>query len=83
MSHGDYRLAVPPGFDDSDAASQVHPVARLFFAATTDADALGQAQQWVSTHDVRVLDVSWDHWTGEDFTVSLTLYFVFEHDPES
>lgn len=79
----DYRLNVPPGFDDSDADSQVHPIARLMFDARTNAEAFGKAQRWVETHDVRVMDVSWDHWAGEDFTVSLTIYFTFEYGPEA
>lgn len=81
MDRDDYRLNVPPDFDDSDADSQVHPIARLMFVAQTDAEAFGLAQQWLASHDAKVIDVSWQHWTGEEFTVSLTIYFTFEYDP--
>ncbi|MGW0704913.1 hypothetical protein ACWD4G_02870 [Streptomyces sp. NPDC002643] len=35
----DLCLTVPAGFDDSDADSQVHPMARKLFPAATAADA--------------------------------------------
>ena len=78
----DYCLDVPSGFDDSAADSQVHPMARLMFFARTNAKVFQKAQEWVEAHDVRVIDVSWDHYAGEDLAVSLTIYFSFELEPE-
>jgi hypothetical protein len=35
-------LDVPKGFDDRDAESRVHPMARKLFPATTAAEAFGK-----------------------------------------
>ncbi len=78
----DYCLDVPSDFDDSAADSQVHPIARLMFFGQTNAEAFGKVHEWVGSHNVRVIDVSWNHWIGEEFSVSLTLYFSFELEPE-
>ncbi|WP_202971096.1 hypothetical protein [Saccharothrix sp. ALI-22-I] len=34
----DMCVEVPPSFDDSDAESQVHPIARLIFTAPSAAE---------------------------------------------
>lgn len=75
-------LEVPEGFDDSDAESQVHPMARKLFPATTAAGAFGKAQEWVRDHNVRLVDVSWDFLYDEDEPHVLSVYFTFEPDPE-
>ncbi|MEU6882168.1 hypothetical protein [Streptomyces sp. NPDC046712] len=77
-----FRLDVPEGFDDSDAETGVHPVARKLFPATTAADAFKKAHEWVREHKIRVLDVSWDFFHDEDEPNCLTIYFMFELDPE-
>ena len=78
----DLCLDVPEGFDDSDAESQVHPVARKFFPATTAADAFRKAREWVGEHKVFLMDASWDHLHGEDEPYVLSIYFTFELEPE-
>jgi hypothetical protein len=78
----DYLLDVPAGFDDSDADSQVHPIACLLLPGATNADAFAAAQQFVSANDVRVVDVAWNYFYGEPEPHSLTLYFTFERDDE-
>ncbi|MFD4899851.1 hypothetical protein [Streptomyces sp. NPDC056844] len=79
----DLCLEVPEGFDDTDADSQVHPMARKLFFATTAAGAFGKAQEWVGEHNIRLADVSWDHLYDEDEPYMLGIYFTFEPDPES
>ncbi|MEU7853399.1 hypothetical protein [Nonomuraea sp. NPDC049141] len=78
----DLRLDVPADFDDSDADAQVHPMARLLFPARTAAEAFGKAQEWVGAHNVFLVDVSWDHQTGEAEPFVLSIYFVFEDESE-
>lgn len=73
---------VPQDFDDSDAETQVHPIARKLFLATTAADAFRKVQEWLAEQHVRVVDVSWDRLYGEDEPYVLTVYFIFELDPE-
>ncbi|MEV0936639.1 hypothetical protein [Streptomyces phaeochromogenes] len=75
-------LDVPEGFDDSDAESQVHPMARKLFPATTAAEAFGKAQEWVGENQVFLIDVSWDFAYDEDEPYTLSVYFTFELDPE-
>jgi hypothetical protein len=75
-------LDVPEGFDDTDAESQVHPMARKLFPATTAAEAFGKAQEWVAEHQVFLVDVSWDFAHGEDQPYTLSIYFMFELEPE-
>ncbi|GGK64096.1 hypothetical protein Sme01_25980 [Sphaerisporangium melleum] len=75
-------LTVPADFDDADADSQVHPMARLILAGATAADAFGQAQEWVAAHNVFLVDVSWSYETGEDRPFVLSIYFVFEDPSE-
>jgi len=53
-----YCIDVPPGFDDSDEDAQVHPTARRLFSARTTAEVFAKAQQWVSEHNVFLVDVS-------------------------
>ncbi|MFJ9905023.1 hypothetical protein ACIRVK_19350 [Streptomyces sp. NPDC101152] len=75
-------LDVPKGFDDSDAETQVHPVARKLFPAMTAAEAFGKAQEWVREHNVFLTDVSWDFMHDEDLPYLLSIYFSFELEPE-
>ncbi|MFI6765163.1 hypothetical protein [Streptomyces sp. NPDC050355] len=75
-------LDVPEGFDDRDAESQVHPMARKLFPATTAADAFREAHEWVREHKVFLVDVSWDFALDEDEPYTLSIYFTFELDPE-
>ncbi|MFC8664242.1 MULTISPECIES: hypothetical protein [Streptomyces] len=75
-------LDVPEGFDDTDAESQVHPIARKLFPATTAAEAFGKAQEWVGENQVFLLDVSWDFAYDEDEPYTLSIYFTFELEPE-
>ncbi|WP_314178421.1 hypothetical protein [Streptomyces winkii] len=75
-------LDVPEGFDDSDADSQVHPMARKLFTGTTAADTFGKAQEWVGGHDVFLVDVSWDYAYDEDEPYTLSIYFTFELEPD-
>jgi hypothetical protein len=77
----DLCLYVPADFDDSDADARVHPVARLMFRARTNAEACGQAQQWVSAYNVFLLDVSWDYASDEPEPITLSIYFQFDDDP--
>ncbi|MFM9590237.1 hypothetical protein ACKI1J_14155 [Streptomyces scabiei] len=78
----DLCLAVPEGFDDSDAESQVHPMARKLFPATSAAEAFRRASVWVAEHAVFLVDVSWDFLHDEDEPYVLSVYFTFELDPE-
>ncbi|MFJ7047521.1 hypothetical protein ACIQVC_29570 [Streptomyces sp. NPDC101112] len=78
MLNPSYCLDVPKDFDDSEEDSQVHPMARKFFLGTSAAQVFSRAQAWVGEHDVRVIDVSWDHLSGEDEPLCLSVYFVFE-----
>ncbi|MEW2401045.1 hypothetical protein [Streptomyces sp. NPDC046862] len=78
----DLCLDVPEDFDDTDAESQVHPMARKLFSATTAADVFGEAQEWVGEHDVFLVDVSWDYAHDEDQPYTLSIYFTFEQGPE-
>jgi hypothetical protein len=78
----DLCLDVPEGFDDADAESQVHPIARKLFPATTAAEAFGKAQEWVGENQVFLLDVSWDFAYDEDEPYTLSIYFTFELEPE-
>ncbi|MFI1394604.1 hypothetical protein [Streptomyces sp. NPDC020681] len=77
-----FCLDVPEGFDDSDAETGVHPIARKLFPATTAADAFRKAHEWVREQNIRLQDVSWDFFHGEDEPYCLSVYFVFELDPE-
>ncbi|RKN10938.1 hypothetical protein D7319_07305 [Streptomyces radicis] len=76
------RLDVPEGFDDSDAETQVHPMARKLFPAVTAADAFRKAHEWIAAHDVFLVDVSWGFDHDEDEPHVLSIYFTFELDPE-
>ena len=82
MLDPNYSLDVPEGFDDSDAETGVHPIARKLFPAATAADAFGKAQEWLREQDVRLVDVSWNHMDDEDQPYWLSVYFTFELDPE-
>ena len=76
----DLQLAVPADFDDSDADAQVHPIARLMFAGRTNAEAFATAQDWLSAHNVLVVDVSWKILHDEPKPMFLTIYFNFNLD---
>jgi hypothetical protein len=78
----DLCLDVPEGFDDTDAESQVYPVARKMFLSATAAEAFRKAYEWVGEHKVRLIDVSWDMLDDEDEPYALSIYFGFELDPE-
>ncbi|WP_405724406.1 hypothetical protein OG885_00695 [Streptomyces sp. NBC_00028] len=74
-------LMVPHDFDDSDADSQVHPMARKLFFGSAVAEPFEEAAKWVAAHDVRVIDTSWEIApAGEEFSYVLSLYFSFEDD---
>ncbi|MEE1939316.1 hypothetical protein V1L54_07800 [Streptomyces sp. TRM 70361] len=75
-------LDVPEGFDDSDAETQVHPVARKLFHATTAAGVLRKAAEWVEGREVFLVDTSWDFLHDEDEPYWLSVYFGFEQDSE-
>ncbi|MEU6705449.1 hypothetical protein [Streptomyces wuyuanensis] len=77
-----FCLDVPKGFDDSDAETGVHAMARKLFPATTAAEAFKKAHDWVRGQGVRLVDVSWDFFHDEDEPYCLSIYFVFEGDPE-
>ncbi|GAA1016301.1 hypothetical protein Aple_020650 [Acrocarpospora pleiomorpha] len=81
-SNVDFRLEVPHDFDDSDAETQVHPMARKLFPATTAAGAFGKAGQWVEENDVFLVDVSWDFMHDEPEPYVLSIYFTFELNAE-
>ncbi|MFJ7235699.1 hypothetical protein ACIQWB_00935 [Streptomyces olivaceus] len=78
----DLCLEVPEGFDDSDAETGVHPIACKLFPAETAADAFRKVHEWLREQDVRLVDVSWSHLDDEDQPYWLSVYFVFELDPE-
>jgi hypothetical protein len=78
----DYYLQVPADFDDADADSQVHPMARLLFSGKTNAEVFDRARQWVGEHDVVLVDTSWKYMYGEDEPLLLTIYFTFEDEPD-
>jgi hypothetical protein len=75
-------LDVPEGFDDTDAETQVHPMARKLFPATTAAEAFRKAHEWVGQHKVFLVDLSWDFMHDEDEPYTLSIYFMFELEPE-
>ncbi|WP_406724959.1 hypothetical protein WJ438_10255 [Streptomyces sp. GD-15H] len=76
------RLDVPEDFDDSDAETRVHPMARKPFPSTTAAGAFGKAQKWVREHNVFLVDVSWDYAYDEDEPYTLCVYSRLECGPE-
>jgi hypothetical protein len=76
-------LDVPEGFDDSDAETQVHPMARKLFPAATAAEAFRKAHEWVREENVFLVDVSWDYTYDEAEPYTLSIYFTFELDPEA
>ncbi|MBZ6230113.1 hypothetical protein [Streptomyces olivaceus] len=78
----DLCLEVPEGFDDSDAETQVHPIARKMFMARSAAGAFGKVQEWVGENGVFLVDVSWAYLYDEDEPYTLTVYFRFELDDE-
>ena len=78
-----YCIDVPPGFDDSDDDAQVHPMACRLFGARTAAEVFAKAGQWVSEHDVFLVDVSWNWRHDEPEPFLLAVYFTFELDPET
>jgi hypothetical protein len=78
-----YCIDVPPDFDDSDDDAQVHPMACRLFAARTPAEVFAKAQQWVSGHNVFLVDVSWNWAHDEPEPFILAVYFTFERDPEA
>jgi hypothetical protein len=79
----DYRLDVPPGFDDSDDDDgQVHPIARRLFTAESAGDVFDKAGRWIAGHDVRVVDVTWNWLDDESEPFMLSVYFVFETNPD-
>ncbi|MER6011868.1 hypothetical protein [Streptomyces bluensis] len=78
----DLCLDVPEGFDDADAETQVHPMARKLFPATTAAGAFAKAHAWVKEHEVFLVDVSWDFAYDEDQPYTLSIYFTFEQELE-
>ncbi|MEU7429874.1 hypothetical protein AB0B07_03125 [Streptomyces sioyaensis] len=77
-----FSLDVPEGFDDSDAETGVHPMARKLFLGTTAAEAFRKAHEWLREQKVRLVDVSWTVSDGEDEPYTLSIYFTFEPDPE-
>ncbi|GFE27367.1 hypothetical protein YWIDRAFT_07533 [Streptomyces sp. SceaMP-e96] len=77
-----FCLDVPEGFDDSDAETGVHPIARKLFLGATAAEAFGKAHEWLREQSVRLVDVSWTVLDGEDEPCTLSIYFAFELDPE-
>jgi hypothetical protein len=78
-----YCIDVPPGFDDSDDDSQVHPMARRMFTGHTAAEVFAKAQDWVSQHSVFLVDVSWNWAQDEPQPFILSVYFTFELDPDA
>ncbi|ATL69364.1 hypothetical protein [Nocardia terpenica] len=78
----DYCIDIPPGFDDSDEDSQVHPIACRQFSASTAAEVFGKAQHWISQHNVFLIDVSWTCAYGESEPFVLAVYFSFEDTAE-
>ncbi|MFF4020117.1 hypothetical protein [Streptomyces sp. NPDC001843] len=77
-----FCLNVPEDFDDSEAETGVHPIARKLFLGANAAHAFAKAQAWVSEHDIQVADVSWDFLDGEDEPHCLSVYFTFELEPD-
>ncbi|MFC9228864.1 hypothetical protein ACFTZI_07820 [Streptomyces decoyicus] len=77
-----FRLDVPEGFDDSDAETGVHPIARKLFPGATAAEAFRKAHEWLREQNIRLVDVSWTVLGGEDEPYTLSIYFTFEPDPE-
>lgn len=78
----DLCLDVPDGFDDTEAETQVHPMARKLFLATSAAEAFQKAHDWVKEHEVFLVDVSWTFLHDEDEPCMLSIYFTFELEPE-
>ncbi|MFR0355173.1 hypothetical protein [Streptomyces sediminimaris] len=80
-SEPDLHLMVPDDFDDSDAESQVHPMARKMFFGSIMAEPFEAASTWIAAHDIRVIDTAWEIApAGEEFAYVLSLYFTFEDD---
>lgn len=74
-------LMVPNDFDDSNADSQVHPVARKMFFGSVMAEPFKEASEWIAAHDVRVIDTAWEIAAAEEeFSYVLSVYFTFEDD---
>ncbi|WP_128376804.1 hypothetical protein [Streptomyces cavernae] len=81
MLNPSFSLDVPEGFDDSEEETGVHPIARKLFLGASAAHAFAKAHAWVSEHDIRVADVSWDFLDGENEHHCLSVYFTFESHP--
>ena len=77
-----FCLDVPEGFDDTDAETGVHPMARKLFLGTTAAETFRKAHEWVGDNKVFLADVSWDFFHDEDQPYVLSVYFTFELGPE-
>ena len=75
-------VEVPDHFDDSDADSQVHAVAKRLFFSPTNAGAFAAAHEWISAHAIHVLDTSWNSFPGEESPFCLGVYFTFDPDDE-
>ncbi|NJQ00257.1 hypothetical protein [Streptomyces zingiberis] len=78
MLNPSYSLDVPEDFDDSDAETGVHPMARKLFLGKNAAQVFSKAHAWVAEHDIHIADVSWDFLTDEDEPYCLSVYFTFE-----
>ncbi|MFE9687746.1 hypothetical protein [Streptomyces sp. NPDC006285] len=78
MLNPSFSLDVPEGFDDSEAETGVHPIARKLFLGVSAAHVFSKAHAWVGEQDIRISDVSWDFLDGEDEPHCLSLYFTFE-----
>ncbi|GGZ40785.1 hypothetical protein [Streptomyces bluensis] len=81
MLNPDFCLDVPDGFDDSEAETGVHPVARKLFLGSSPAQVFSKAHTWVSEHDVHIQGLSWDFLDGEGEPHCLSMYFTFELRP--
>ncbi|MEU1799508.1 hypothetical protein [Streptomyces sp. NPDC019937] len=81
MLNPSFCLDVPDGFDDSEAETGVHAVARKLFLGSSPAQVFSAAHTWVSENDVRIADLSWDFLDGEVEPHCLSMYFTFESRP--
>ncbi|WP_245689344.1 hypothetical protein [Streptomyces chattanoogensis] len=82
MLDAHFCLDVPAGFDDSDAETGVHPIARKLFLGTTAVEVFRKAHEWLREQSVCLVDVSWTLLDGEGEPYTLSIYFTFEPDPE-
>lgn len=75
------RVSLPPSFESDPDPAVVIATPKVTLTGRSQVDVFAEAQRWMATHDVVVLDVSWKHFDGEDAPYGLSIYFTVDWDP--